>query len=337
LKIVLLTEKRKPSFIPVILFLTLAIVLMTSQIPASNAVTNKVLASGQSYPTAIVENGKSLYWSDFGSGTINMVDKTGGSSKVVIPGDSGPVEALEISGGYIYWTNVSGLYKVATSGGSVEALDTGAGFMGAVISGTTIYFILLDNIYEISTTGGNLKELLSGQSLGTPFTLIKEGNYLVTYNYGNGSIAFVSLITDKVVSQPFDGIPHCSNIIESGIVNMFFASGFVYFTETGVCSTYEVGILGNVSMTRGEENMYAIKEPQVGALLNGIALLPGASPSSSQIVFGQTVPGEGGVYSLPLTGGSGPPKLLFSLEAEGVTVASKVIYATGSSEVVSSA
>jgi hypothetical protein len=334
LKTVLSTEKRKLGFIFTVLFVILAIVPASTQIPASYAATLKILASGQGYPTAIVQNGKYVYWSAFGNQTINSVDKTGGSIQVIIPDNSGAVNALQVSGGFVYWTTPLGLYKVATNGGSVTALYVGPA-NGAVVSGTTIYFIGENNIYEISTSGTNLKEIVSGQSLGTPLTLIKEGNYLVTYNFGNGSIAFISLITGKVVSQPYAGTPGCSDIIESGIVNMFYASGFVYFTETGVCSTYEIGILGKVSMTGGEENLYTVQEPQVGALLNGIALLPGATKASGQIVFCETVPGEDGVYSLPLTGSPDSPTLLFSLVADGITVASKVIYATGSSEVVS--
>jgi hypothetical protein len=296
--------------------------------------TTVVLASGQSYPTAIVENGNYVYWAAYGNKTIDRVDKSGGPTQIIVPNNSGAVNSLLVSGGFIYWTNPSGLWKVATDGGNQTALNIGPD-QGAVLSGTTIYFIGANNIYEISTSGTNLRELAGGQSLGSPITMIKEGNYLVTYNFGNGSIAFFSLATNKVVSQPFAGTADCSNIIEGGIVNMVYASGFVYFTETGVCSTYYIGILGRVSMTGGEENLYTLKEPQVGPLLNGIALLPGASPKSNQLVFGQTVPGAEGVYSLPLSHRSGSPKLLFSLVAEGVIVASKVIYATRSSEVVS--
>ncbi len=331
---VLPTEKRKPSFALAVLFVVLAIVPASTQIPASYATTLKVLAIGQSYPNAIVQNGRYVYWSAYGSSTIDRVDKTGGPTEVVVPDDLGVVDSLQVSGGFVYWTSPAGLRRVATDGGNVTALNIDPDY-GAVVSGTTIYFSSVIGLYEISTSGTNLTELVNAQPLGIPLTMIKAGNYLVTYNYDNGSIAFISLATEKIVSQPFAGTANCFDTIEAGIVNMVYASGFVYFTETGICSTYEIGILGKVSLTGGEENLYTIEKPGGGPLLNGIALLQGTSSKSSQIVFAQTVSDAEGVYSLSLSGGVSRPKLLFPLAAEGVTVASKVIYATGSSEVVS--
>lgn len=310
--------------------------LVTSQIPASYAVTPTVLASGQSYPNAIVQNGRFVYWADFGNKTINRVDISGGPTKV-LANFSGYVGALQVSGGFIYWTDFLGLHKLATSGGSVQTIDPCCAMQGAVVSGRTIYFIGEDNVYEISTNGTDLKEIVSGQSLGSLVTLIKEGNYVVTWNFENGSIAFISLVTHRVVSQPYEGHANCSSIIESGIINMVYAAGFVYFTETGVCSKHDIGILGKVSITQDEKNLYVVKGPTLSqlALLNGIALKPGASQASSMIVFGQTAPSGNGTYSFPLTGSTGRPKLLFSLATEGIAVSSGVIYATGSSEVVS--
>jgi hypothetical protein len=311
---------------------------------AASSSSLTVLATGQSYPGVLVAKGGHVYWSDFGSETIMKVPETGGVVKTIV-NDYSPngVGALQVYQGNVYWTNTTEVFKVSTSGGPLTPLAVSSappGISGMVVSGGLVYFINSGYVDTVSVNGGPVSKLVSLASMTIPLTLATGGGYLAAYDLYNGSVVAISLKTLSL-HLVYGGMANCPNIIEGGIQNMFISKGSVYFTENDQCSNQEIGMVGNASLSSAYTGgpMYEVTGPTgTGSpLINGIALYPESPRTNDQMVFGTTTSTGNGVYMWPIYGPTNPPpSFLFSLEAEGVSVGTgNVIYATGSSEVVS--
>jgi hypothetical protein len=97
------------------------------------------LAAGLSSPSDLVTDGAKIYWTDIGNGTVNAIDKNGGTVLSLAQGQSSPLR-LALDEGYVYWSNNSG-------NGIMRTLKDGSGLPELVTAATSPEAIAVDSQY----------------------------------------------------------------------------------------------------------------------------------------------------------------------------------------------
>jgi hypothetical protein len=79
----------------------------TVQVVPKSGLSAIVLAAGQSSPSGIAVDATSVYWANNGGGTLMKVAVGGGKAVTVASGQSGPT-GVAVDSAYVYWTNQTG-------------------------------------------------------------------------------------------------------------------------------------------------------------------------------------------------------------------------------------
>jgi hypothetical protein len=132
------------------------------------------LVSGLSSPGDLAADSTRLYWTnttDGGTGTVNAIDKDGGSVVELATGQANP-GGVAVDDTYVYWTNNLG-------GAVMRTAKDGSGTPQLVAATSSPWFIALDATYAyIASSQGLLRADKTGA--GTPTVVWGAGGLLAT-------------------------------------------------------------------------------------------------------------------------------------------------------------
>lgn len=170
-------------------------------------VESETVASGLSYPKALVVGGGYIYATLSGAsdtdGKIMRFALDGSGSQTIADGQNGP-DQLVLDGGYVYWTQRGGYQSVRRArvdgSGGVQAVVTElTGGVGIVVQDGRGYFTSAGGVrsFDTQTIGGASTVLASG--LSAPALVATDGKDLFVTEYGmNGGVARLPLAGGNV-------------------------------------------------------------------------------------------------------------------------------------------
>jgi hypothetical protein len=149
------------------------------------------LASGQSFPSNLAVDATSVYWTNFGGGSVVKVGLAGGMLTTIAQGQFKP-SGIGVNGANVYWTNFSNgtIMTAATSGGGTASTlaNTQGEPYALTVDATNVYWTNIGagaaSVVQIAQTGaGSPITLVSG--LSSPGALTTDG----TFAYWTDSVA----------------------------------------------------------------------------------------------------------------------------------------------------
>jgi subtilisin-like proprotein convertase family protein len=127
------------------------------------------LATGLSNPNDVTVDDTSVYWTEYGSGTVKKVSKGGGSVTTLVS-SLYSVSGLTVDGSYVYFgedvgSNAANIKKVPKNGGSVITLASGQPSAWKVtVDGSSVYWTdgYGGTIRKVPINGGSVSTLATG-------------------------------------------------------------------------------------------------------------------------------------------------------------------------------
>jgi hypothetical protein len=233
-----------------------------------------------------------VYFYDYGAGTLNAVSESGGKVHVIAkaPTTDGSTYGLAASAGFVYWafsdfaSSESYLYATNVATHKTKTIFSASGILntlGDSVNNATIYFVTSNSIAKISITGKGFKVLASNPS-PLPWLTAYSNGYVYWYDFAYGEIGRVKATggTPQILSPQLG----TSASIYNGIRNMVVNGTEIYWThnDNNNASLNRVSITG-----KGFKQLYTASSSSTMA---GVAVFGGkvlfAAPSAIMAVKG---------------------------------------------------
>lgn len=175
-----------------------------------------VLASA-SNPAYLAVSGTSLYYTNFGAGTVSVVPLAGGTPTDVATGLDSPW-ALTVANGTVYFTiaranGTGGVFSVPASGGTPAAIqDSVTGTFGIANDGTSLFWTIDSDtsgiggvsIEQVALSGGTPKQLIANGNTFLPDGLVVAGSDLYVPGQGTQSAVYHGSTSGSIQLEPLD-------------------------------------------------------------------------------------------------------------------------------------
>ena len=141
------------------------------------------IASGQDHPSAIVIDDSSVYWDNFGDGTIASAPKVGGSVVVLVTGQVSSLSplAMAASNSALFWFGADGhLRSVAKTGGPVSVVVYRAGVRQIAADASRVFwsdYYQDHTVKSVSFDGSDIEDLAFVAD-GWPLGIALDGDEL---------------------------------------------------------------------------------------------------------------------------------------------------------------
>ena len=153
---------------------------------------------------------KKIYWTDIGTGEINIADLDGSNIQTLAAGVAPWVVALDVAGSKMYWVSWSrGLIRRANlDGSSIENLVTGVETIEGIaldVKAGKMYWTLPGKIQHANLDGSSIENLVTGLSVPDSIALDLAAGKMYWTDVGTNKIQRANLdgsnIEDLVTSQ----------------------------------------------------------------------------------------------------------------------------------------
>lgn len=229
--------------------------MMAIYTPPAGVVT---LATGLSNPSDIAVDDTSVYWTEFGSGTVKKISKSGGSVMTLASGLN--LTGLAVDNSDVYFSGDASIKKVLKSGGSVTTLASGQTSTWKIaVDGANVYWTDSGGgtIRKVPITGGSVSTLATGSSSPNGITVDSTAVYWSEFT-NPGSVKKVPInggsVTTLANNSNTPGIAVDSTNVywteyvftNSGRVNKVPGNGgSVASLATGLTSPWDVAVDGS--------------------------------------------------------------------------------------------
>ena len=264
------------------------------------------LATGLSNPNSVAVDAASVYWTDYRSGTVRAVSKSGGPVTILVSGLYSPT-GIAADNSYVYFgedygTGASRVHRVPKGGGSITTLTTGISSISRIaINSANVFWtdIYGGTIGRVSLSGGSAATISSGAT--SPAGIAIDGANVYWSEFSNPG---------GIRKAPLTGGAFTTLSADSNSLGVATDGINVYWTE-------------NVSTNNGKVRRASVDGGAAITLANGLN-----SPWDLQLdttsVFWIENRSNGAVRQISITGGS-PVDLATSL-SEPVAIAQDGTY-----------
>ena len=163
------------------------------------------LATGLSNPVDIAVDDTSVYWTEYGGGTVKKVSKSGGSVTTLASGLYS-VSGLAVDNNYVYFAenigiNAANIKKVSKNGGTVITLASGQPSTWSVaVDGISVYWTdgYGGTIRKVPINGGSVSTLATGSNSPSGIAVDSANVYWSEFT-NPGSVRKVALNGGSVI------------------------------------------------------------------------------------------------------------------------------------------